>query len=76
MTGGQRFSEAELNAFVDGELAGTEAAEVEAALATAPEDLRLVRQISDLNERLHQQYAPVLAEPVPARLAALAGRIG
>ena len=41
MTGGQRFSEAELNAFVDGELAGTEAAEVEAALATAPEDLRL-----------------------------------
>ena len=76
MSGGQRFSEAELNAFVDGELAGTEAAEVEAALATAPEDLRLVRQISDLNERLHQQYAPVLAEPVPARLAALAGRIG
>ena len=55
---------------------GAEAAEVEAALATAPEDLRLVRQISDLNERLHQHYAPVLAEPVPARLAALAGRIG
>jgi anti-sigma factor RsiW len=75
VSGGRPISEAELNAFVDGELAGKEAAEVQAALATTPEDLQRVRALSDLNERLSQHYAKVLAEPVPPRLAALAARI-
>jgi len=75
VSGGRRISEAELNAFVDGELAGTEAAEVQAALANAPEDLARVRAISALNEHLAQHYAKVLAEPVPAHLAAVAARI-
>ena len=75
MSGGRRISEAELNAFVDGELAGKEAAEVQAALASTPEDLARVRAISALNEHLAQHYAKVLLEPVPAHLAALADRI-
>ena len=74
MSGGRRISEVELHAFVDGELVGTEAAEVEAALATQPEDLRFARAITDLNDRLTQHYAPVLDEPVPAGMAALAAR--
>ena len=75
MSGGRSISEAELNAFVDGELAGKEAAEVQAALANAPEDLARVAAISALNERLVQHYAKALTEPVPARLAAVAARI-
>jgi anti-sigma factor RsiW len=74
VSGGRRISEAELNAFVDGELVGTEAAEVEAALATGPEELRFARAIADLNDRLTQHYAHVLEEPIPAGMAALAAR--
>ena len=74
MSGGRRISEVELHAFVDGELAGKEAAEVEAALATTPEDLRFARAITDLNDRLTQHYAHVLDEPIPAGMAALAAR--
>ena len=71
MTGGRRISEVELHAFVDGELAGKERAEVETALATAPEELRAVRAIADLNERLARHHAQILDEPIPARMAAL-----
>jgi anti-sigma factor RsiW len=71
----RRPSEAELHAFVDGELAGAEAAEVQAALASEPADLRSVREICDLNDRLGQRYAHVLAEPVPAHLNRLAARL-
>ena len=74
MSGGRRISEAELNAFVDRELVGKEAAEVEAALATVPEDLRFARAIADLNDRLAQHFAHVLDEPIPAGMAALAAR--
>jgi len=74
VSGGRRVSEAELHAFVDGELVGEEAAEVEAALATAPEDLRFARAIADLNDRLTQHYAHVLDEPIPAGMAARAAR--
>ncbi|HEU0159599.1 MAG TPA: anti-sigma factor, partial [Hyphomicrobiaceae bacterium] len=76
MSGGRRISEAELHAFVDGELLDKEAAEVEAALATAAEDLRVARSIAALNDRLGQHYAHVLDEPIPARMAALAARAG
>ena len=76
MSGGRRISEAELHAFVDGELVGKEAAEVEAALATAAEDLRFARSIADLNNRLGQHYAHVLDEPIPAGMAVLAARAG
>jgi len=76
VSGERRISEAELHAFVDGELLGTEVAEVEAALATAPEDLRVARAIANLNDRLTQHYAHVLQEPVPVGMAALAARAG
>jgi anti-sigma factor RsiW len=71
VTGGRRISEAELHAFVDGELAAKERAEVEAALATAPEEARSVRALADLNERLRRHHAHVLDEPIPASMAAL-----
>jgi anti-sigma factor RsiW len=71
VTGGRRISEAELHAFVDGELAAKEQAEVEAALAAAPEELRCVRGLAELNERLIRHYAHVLEQPVPARMTAL-----
>jgi anti-sigma factor RsiW len=74
VSGAGRISEIELHAFVDGELVGEEVAEVEAALATAPEDLRFARAIADLNGRLTQHYAYVLDEPIPAGMAALAAR--
>lgn len=74
MTGARRISEAELHAFVDGELATTERAEVEALLAAAPEGLRSVRGFTELNERLARHYAHVLEEPIPARLAALTAK--
>jgi anti-sigma factor RsiW len=71
VTGGRRISDAELHAFVDGELAAKERAEVEAALASAPEELSSVRAIADLNERLARHHAHVLEEPIPAPMAAL-----
>jgi anti-sigma factor RsiW len=71
VTGGRHISEVELHAFVDGELAAEERAEVEAALATAPEELRSLRAIADLNARLARHHAHLLDEPVPARMAAL-----
>jgi anti-sigma factor RsiW len=73
MTGRRRVSEAEIHAFVDGELAPSEAAEVEGLLAASPADLALVRELRDLNEALNARYADALTAPAPpgieARLA-------
>jgi anti-sigma factor RsiW len=69
----RRISEAELHAFVDGELTGEERAEIEALLAAAPPDQALARDYSDLNAALGARYAGRLEEPVtPAMLQLLA----
>lgn len=64
MTGQRRISEAELHAFVDGELTAEERVEIEAMLAATPE-LALARELRDLNEALRQRYAGRLEEPIP-----------
>ncbi|HJZ32130.1 MAG TPA: anti-sigma factor [Hyphomicrobiaceae bacterium] len=72
---GRRVGEAELHAYVDGELTASDRAELEAAIATRPEDLHLAREISDLNQRLVDHYAHLLVEPLPPRLGLLAQRL-
>jgi anti-sigma factor RsiW len=60
-----RLGDTDLHAFVDGELAPDERAEVEAALSASPAELDLVRDVQDLNEALRQRYAGRLEEPLP-----------
>ncbi|HEY1609736.1 MAG TPA: anti-sigma factor, partial [Paraburkholderia sp.] len=64
------IEDAELHAYVDGNLSGECRRELENALERDP---ALAAQASDyaaLNEMLHQRYDPVLREPVPSRLRA------
>src|SRR4051794_21401083 len=64
----RRISEAELHAYVDGELTPQDRAEVEAMLAAAPAEAGLVRDFRDLNAAIGQRYAGRLEEPVPGRM--------
>ena len=75
MTPERRISEADLHAYLDGELTPEDRAEVEAALAAAPAEAALVREFRDLNEAAQKRYAGRLAEPVPASMLALLARI-
>jgi len=59
-----------LMAFADGELEGPERAAVEAAMAADPEVARAVERHRALRARLAVAWDDVMAEPVPARLAA------
>ena len=58
----------ELMAYADGELEGADKARVEAALADAPDLQARVEKHRALRGSLAVAYAPVLDEPVPARL--------
>lgn len=67
---GRPIDENDLQAYVDGRLAPPRAAEVEAWLAERPEDAaRIAAQRQD-RDALKTAYAPIAAEPLPARLAA------
>jgi len=67
MSGGP-ISENDLQAYIDGRLAPQRVAEIEAWLAERPEDAaRIAAQRQD-REALKATYAPIAAEPVPARL--------
>lgn len=68
MTPERHVSEAELHAYVDGELTPEERAAVEAALAASPEDAALVRDLHELNAAIRGRYAESLDEPLPAAL--------
>ena len=74
MSGQRRITETELHAFVDGELAPAEHAEVEELLAAAPADLVLARELAELNEAIRARYAGALAEP--AAIIAQGRRLG
>jgi anti-sigma factor RsiW len=63
----RRLSESDLHALVDGELAPEERDELEAALASSPADVELVRQIRDLNDALEQRYPVRTDDPLPER---------
>ena len=75
MTPERRISETELHAYVDGELAPEDRAEVEALLAAAPAEAGLVREFRELNESIGQRYAGRLDEPVPDRMRQALARI-
>ncbi len=59
-------------AYVDGELDVDAIATVERAMRVDPAVAAAVAQAKSLRERVRLAYDPVLSEPVPARLAALA----
>jgi hypothetical protein len=61
----------ELMAFVDGELAGEEAARVEAAIAADPELIRRVDAERKLRAMLRGHLDPVAEEPVPESWTAM-----
>lgn len=67
-------TEAQWMAYVDGELEGAEAALVEDAMRADPQLAAQVAAQQRLRARLRAAYAPVLDEPVPARLTAATRR--
>jgi len=74
MTG--RISEAELHAFVDGELTPDEHADVEVMLAAATPELALARDFRDLNEAIKARYAGSLDQPLQPEMAKHLARLG
>ena len=69
---GPWISEAELHAYIDGELPGERAAEVEAFLAAHPEEATRARSFRHQNRLIVRAYGPLLARPLPPALAAAA----
>jgi anti-sigma factor RsiW len=74
MTVPSRISEADLHAFVDGELAPAEHAAVEALLAEAPVELAHVQELRQLNDALKARYAEWLAAPQGREIEATVAR--
>lgn len=66
------IDEATLHAYVDGRIDANERQAVEAWLAAHPEDAERVRAYREQNAGLHALFDPVLDEPLPAGLAAIA----
>ena len=64
---GQTVSERDLHAWVDGVLESEHHRQVEAYLADRPEEAGRLAAYREINDALHEQFDPVLAEPVPAR---------
>jgi len=67
-------TEAELHGYVDGALSEGARTEVEAWLASHPEDAERLRAYAEQNAMLRSLYNPVLDEPVPAALLAVRPR--
>jgi anti-sigma factor RsiW len=63
------ITEADLHAYLDGELAPPQRAQVEAHVASDIEAAERLAAYSKLNDALRAQYDPVMDEPVPQRLA-------
>jgi anti-sigma factor RsiW len=68
-------TEADLHAWVDGELPDTTRADVDAWLQAHPQDAARVEQYRRQNTVLRGKYDAVLEEPVPEYLSALAQRL-
>lgn len=61
-------TESELHAYADGLLPHARTAEIEAYLASRPDEASRVTAYREQNAALHALYDPVLDEPVPTRL--------
>jgi anti-sigma factor RsiW len=68
MTNSPPITEADLHAYVDGELSPARHSEVDAYLRTHPEDALAVEEYQRMNRAFRQLYDPVLEEPVPPHL--------
>ncbi|MGH9576457.1 MAG: anti-sigma factor family protein [Terriglobales bacterium] len=62
------ITEADLHAYADGQLSEARRLEVEAYLATRPDDQARVHAWIKDNVALRDLFAPVLAEPIPVRI--------
>ncbi|RJG07298.1 anti-sigma factor [Noviherbaspirillum cavernae] len=62
------IGEADLHAYVDGQLDAARRAEVEAYLAAHPETAAQVQELRGQTQALHAAYDGVLNEPIPLRL--------
>jgi len=62
------IGEADLHAYVDGQLDAASRSEVEAYLAAHPDTARLVQEWRAQNEALHATYDGVMNEPIPLQL--------
>ena len=67
-------TESDLHAYVDGALPATRRAEVEAYLASHPEDAERVAAYRRQNEALRTQFGAIADEPVPERLLRLSSQ--
>jgi anti-sigma factor RsiW len=63
------ITEAELHAYLDGELTQPRRDEVEALVASQQTDAERLAAYGKLNDALRARYDPILDEPVPERLA-------
>src|SRR5256714_1275880 len=70
------LAEAELHTYIDGALSEGARAEIEAWLASHPEDAERLRAYAEQNALLRSLYNPVLDEPVPAALLAVRPHAG
>jgi anti-sigma factor RsiW len=68
MTNSTPITEADIHAYVDGELSPTRQSEVEAHLCTHPDDALAAEEYRGINQALKQLYDPVMEEPVPPHL--------
>lgn len=68
----QPIDDADLHAYVDGQLAPERLAAVDAALLREPELAARVAALRELNAALRDALDPILAEPIPERLLAAA----
>jgi anti-sigma factor RsiW len=66
----QLISETDLQAYVDNRLSDTRRGEVEAYLATHPEEALRLKGYSLINSDLHDHFDPLLNEDIPDRLLA------
>jgi anti-sigma factor RsiW len=69
------LSEAELHAFVDGELGPEEHAEIEAMLSAGAPEQALVSELRDLNDAIRSRYAGRVGEPVPPAMVMRLARL-
>lgn len=64
----KQITEADLNAYVDGQLDPSRISEVESFLAKNPDIAKQIQSFAAINQNLHCLYDDVLQEPVPDRL--------
>jgi len=74
MSTGLPITEADLQAYVDGRLAEDRRCELEAWLASRPDQAERIAQLRSQRDALHALYDPVLDESVPVRLIRFAKR--